>query len=99
MPASDQFAQPRRREWIVLVVINSQNTAYFPYLTKPKRFGNISPITNTRRALMTERDKALAAGNLAKFHALTRQIADLPMAGIKPLTEKDKARYAAKKSR
>lgn len=52
-----------------------------------------------RRQLMTERDAALKARDLPKFQALTRQIADLPMKGIRPLTEKDMARYARKRYR
>ena len=48
---------------------------------------------STRRALMTQRDMALSAGDIAVFQRLTRQIADLPMKGIKALTAKDIAKY------
>lgn len=47
----------------------------------------------TRRILMAERDKALAAGDIARFQALTKQIAALPMKGIAPLTKTDIMRY------
>lgn len=48
---------------------------------------------NTRRQLMAERDAALAAGNLARFHELTRQIAALPLKGVPKLTPKDIDRW------
>jgi N-formylglutamate amidohydrolase len=53
----------------------------------------------TRRHLMAERDKALAAGDLARFQDLTRRIAALPMRGVRPLTTKDIQRYNARKDR
>jgi hypothetical protein len=46
-----------------------------------------------RRNLMTERDAALKAGDIARFHELTRQIAALPMKGVKPLTQQDIDRW------
>ena len=46
-----------------------------------------------RRELMARRDAALAAGDIATFQALTRQIADLPLNGVKPLTQRDIDRY------
>jgi len=52
----------------------------------------------TRRDLMTRRDAALAAGDIATFQALTAQIAQLPMKGVEELTPKDIARYAARHS-
>lgn len=47
-----------------------------------------------RRQLMTERDAALKAGDVARFQALTVQIAALPLKGVKPLTQRDIQRYA-----
>lgn len=49
----------------------------------------------TRRDLMTRRDAALAAGDIATFQALTLQIAQLPLKGVTPLTKRDIARYNA----
>jgi len=46
-----------------------------------------------RRELMTRRDAALAAGDIAQFQALTTQIAGLPMPGVAPLTAKDIERW------
>lgn len=46
-----------------------------------------------RRALMAQRDAALAAGDIAQFQALTTQIAALPMPGVPELTAKDIARW------
>ena len=52
----------------------------------------------TKRDLMTRRDAALKAGDIATFHALTRQIADLPMRGVPALTQKDKDRYGKRRA-
>lgn len=49
---------------------------------------------NTRRALMIERDAALARGDIATFQALTIKIAQLPLDGVRPLTKRDIERYA-----
>jgi hypothetical protein len=46
-----------------------------------------------RRELMTRRDAALKAGDIEQFHALTREIAQLPMKGVKPLTQQDIDRW------
>lgn len=54
-------------------------------------------MVNTRRELMAERQKALAAGDIARFQELNRKIAALPMRGVPALTAKDIARYAAKR--
>lgn len=51
----------------------------------------------TRRDLMTRRDAALQAGDIALFHALTRQIAELPLKGVPKLTQRDIKRYAKAK--
>ncbi len=51
---------------------------------------------NVRRDLMTRRDAALAAGDLATFQELTRQIAALPLKGVPELTPKDIQRYVGK---
>lgn len=48
-----------------------------------------------RRDLMTRRDAALKAGDIAQFQALTAQIAALPLAGVPALTQKDIASYNA----
>ena len=56
-------------------------------------------MTTTRRDLMAERDKAVAAGDWQRMNELTKQIADLPMAGIKPLTQADIDRYVSDKKR
>lgn len=53
---------------------------------------------NTRRALMAERDKAIAARDWVKANALTKRIADLPLAGVAPLTEKDIVKYTRRAS-
>lgn len=47
----------------------------------------------TRRALMTERDRALVAKDYATYQRLTREIAALPLDGVRPLTTRDIARY------
>lgn len=47
----------------------------------------------TRRTLMAERDAALAAGDIARFQALTTEIARLPMNGVPELTPKDIERW------
>jgi hypothetical protein len=52
-----------------------------------------------RRELMDERTKAIAAGNWQRMNELTKQIAELPMPGVAPLTQKDIDRYVAKKAR
>lgn len=53
----------------------------------------------TRRDLMTKRDAALKAGDIATYQALTTQIAHLPMKGIPELTKKDIDRYVARRER
>lgn len=53
--------------------------------------------TLNRRELMAQRDAALAAGDHATFHALTIQLAKLPMKGVPELTVKDIAKYAKAK--
>jgi hypothetical protein len=68
-------------------------------LTEPKRFGNISFMDTIRRDLMTRRDAALKAGDIALFQSLTVQIAALPLAGVPALTQKDIDRYVAGKKR
>jgi hypothetical protein len=50
-----------------------------------------------RRALMAERDKALATGDIAKFQELTVRIAALPMKGIPDLTARDIQKYVSRK--
>jgi hypothetical protein len=50
----------------------------------------------TRRELMAKRDEALRNGDTAAFQALTKQIAELPMPGVAPLTQKDIDRYNRK---
>ena len=50
--------------------------------------------TNTRRSLMDARSAALRDGDIATFQRLTRQIADLPLRGVSPLTQRDIDRYA-----
>lgn len=52
-----------------------------------------------RRELMAERDVALKNGDIATFQRLTRQIAELPMNGIAPLTKRDIDRYINAKNR
>jgi hypothetical protein len=47
-----------------------------------------------RRALMLQRDAALASGDLVTFQRLTTALAKLPMKGVKPLTQRDIDRYA-----
>jgi len=49
-----------------------------------------------RRALMAQRDAALAAQDFALYQDLTRQIAALPMAGVPALTPQDIAKYVQK---
>lgn len=51
----------------------------------------------TRRELMTRRDAALAAGDIATFQALTLQIAKLPLKGVPELTQRDIDRYNGKR--
>jgi hypothetical protein len=46
-----------------------------------------------RRDLMTRRDAALAAGDIATYQALTAEIAKLPLPGVKPLTPQDIDRW------
>lgn len=46
---------------------------------------------------MAERDAALAAGDTARFQALTAQIAALPMKGVAPLTQQDIDRYVSRR--
>ncbi len=58
----------------------------FCRLDKPKRFGNTLSMDTTKRDLMTQRDAALKAGDIATFQRLTKQIADLPMKGVPTLT-------------
>lgn len=53
---------------------------------------------HTRRALMAERDKAVAAKDWCRMNALTRQIAELPLAGMPALTDRDIARYVVGKA-
>jgi len=53
----------------------------------------------TRRQLMSERDKAIAAGDFQTANALTKQIADLPMKGVPALTARDVDRYVNGKKR
>lgn len=53
----------------------------------------------TRRTLMAQRDAALAAGDIARFQALTTELARLPMKGVPALTAKDIQRYAHRKRR
>ena len=48
---------------------------------------------SSRRDLMTRRDAALAAGDIATFHALTGAIAHLPLKGVPALTAEDIDRY------
>lgn len=48
----------------------------------------------TRKAMTTERNEALAAGDIKRFQELTTAIANLPMPGVAPLTQKDIDRYA-----
>ncbi len=67
----------------------------FRPLDKPKRFGNTLPMDMTKRDLMTQRDAALKAGDIATFQRLTQQIADLPMKGVPTLTPKDIEKYRA----
>jgi hypothetical protein len=55
--------------------------------------------TNRRRELMTARDRALAAGDIATFQKLTKQIAVLPLKGVRRLTAQDIARYVGRKQR
>ena len=52
-----------------------------------------------RRDLMTQRDAALAAGNIALYQSLTVQIAALPMKGVPAPTAKSIARYLKAKAR
>jgi hypothetical protein len=52
-----------------------------------------------RRDMMTRRDAALKAGDIALFQSLTTQIAALPLAGVPALTQKDIDRYVAGKKR
>lgn len=47
----------------------------------------------TRRTLMTERDAALAAGDMARFQALTTELSKLPMKGVPELTPSDITRW------
>lgn len=56
-------------------------------------------VMQTKRALMTERDEAVRARDWARMNALTRQIADLPFPGLKPLTQRDIDRYVNRKAR
>ena len=51
----------------------------------------------TRRDLMTRRDAALKAGDIATFQRLTTEIANLPLKGVKPLTPKDIAKWNARR--
>ncbi len=53
----------------------------------------------TKRELMTRRDQALKAGDIALFQALTLQIATLPLQGMTPLTQKDIDKYASVKGK
>lgn len=53
----------------------------------------------TRRALMTRRNAALKAGDIATFQRLTADIAALPLKGVPALTQKDIDRYVAGKKR
>ena len=55
--------------------------------------------TNTRRELMTERDKALAAGDIKMFQELTTRLAALPMKGVPPLTAASIKRWNEKGKR
>jgi hypothetical protein len=59
----------------------------------------ISPMDTHRRKLMARRDLALAAKDYITFQALTKAIADLPLAGVPALTKKDIARYVTGKPR
>jgi hypothetical protein len=52
-----------------------------------------------RRALMAERDAALAAHDHERWNALTVALAQLPMRGVASLTPADAAKYARTKSR
>lgn len=42
---------------------------------------------------MVQRDQALAAGDIALFQALTLRIAQLPLGGVKALSQRDIDRY------
>lgn len=53
----------------------------------------------TKRDLMAERDKAVAAGDWQRMNELTAQIAALPMAGVAPLTVRDINKYVAGKGK
>lgn len=57
---------------------------------------NGAALKQQRRDLMAQRDAALSAGDIARFHALTAQIAELPVAGVPRLTDADKARWSAR---
>ena len=54
------------------------------------------PVTERRR-LMAARNEAYARGDFAAANKYTRQIADLPMPGVKPLTAADKRKWDAKR--
>lgn len=47
-----------------------------------------------RRELMTRRDAALDARDIATYQALTLEISKLPLKGVPELTPKDMAKYA-----
>ena len=49
--------------------------------------------TQMRRQLMAERDAALRARDYPRYQELTRRIAHLPLAGVRPLSPKDIDRY------
>ena len=49
---------------------------------------------NERLDLMAARDLAIARGDWAEMNRLTNALADLPMRGVKPLTDADKRAYA-----
>ena len=50
----------------------------------------------TRRELMEERAKAMAAGDMKTANDITTQLAKLPMKGVAPLTANDIAKWNAK---
>lgn len=52
-----------------------------------------------KKPLIAERNAALAAGDIARFQAITLQIALMPMTGVRPLTQRDIDKYVGKKWR
>jgi hypothetical protein len=80
-------------------------TLGFPLLGLGALLAYVKVMSNTRdarlerRELMAVRSKMLAAGDIEGYQRLNKMIADLPMDGVKPLTDEDIKKYAGRRQR